>query len=116
MQIFVRSSNGSVAVQCLPTDKVEDVKCVIAERTGLKQPELAFNGRVLEDVCTLDDYLVADEATLEAYIPVLGGCVSLPFVCARHVAPSSVGFVMQHDIGCFILDPGQIGQLDNRVP
>ena len=73
MQIFVKSSVGSVAVQCLPTDKVEDVKCIISERTGLKEPELAYNGRVMEDVCTLDDYLVSEEATLEAYVPVLGG-------------------------------------------
>ena len=73
MQIFVKSSAGSVPIQCLPSDKVEDVKCLISKRTGLKEPELAYNGRVLEDVCTLYDYLVSEEATLEAYVPVLGG-------------------------------------------
>ena len=94
MQIFVKSSAGSVAVQCLPSDKVEDVKCIISERTGLKEPELAYNGRVMEDVCTLDDYLVSEEATLEAYVPVLGGeyfpdefyvcsCISYSFLLSR---------------------------------
>jgi hypothetical protein len=77
MQIFVRSSAGSVAVQCLSSDKVEDVKSVISERTGLKEPELAYNGRVLEDVCTLDDYMVSEEATLDAYVPMLGGAHSI---------------------------------------
>ena len=82
MQIFVRSSAGSVAVQCLSSDRVEDVKSVISERTGLKEPELAYNGRVLEDVCTLDDYLVAEEATLDAYVPMLGGANQ--HICALH--------------------------------
>jgi hypothetical protein len=80
MQIFVKSSAGSVAVQCLPTDKIEDVKCMISERTGLKEPELAYNGRVMEDVCTLDDYLVSEEATLEAYVPVLGGTLAIKYI------------------------------------
>ncbi len=80
MQIFVRSSAGSVAVQCLSSDRVEDVKSVISERTGLKEPELAYNGRVLEDVCTLDDYLVSEEATLDAYVPMLGGAL----LCSLH--------------------------------
>merc|ERR1711966_256639 len=35
--------------------------------------ELAFNGRVLEDVCTVDDYEIVEAATLEAYVPMLGG-------------------------------------------
>jgi len=38
-----------------------------------KVKELSFGGRVLEDVCTLEDYAVSDEATLEAYVPMLGG-------------------------------------------
>mmetsp|Transcript_1380 Transcript_1380/g.3707 ORF Transcript_1380/g.3707 Transcript_1380/m.3707 type:complete len:146 (-) Transcript_1380:83-520(-) len=73
MQIFVRSSAGSLTVDCAPSDTVEELKNIVCSRTGLKEPELAYNGRILEDVCTLDDYSLAEQATLEAYVPVLGG-------------------------------------------
>jgi small subunit ribosomal protein S30e len=73
MQIFVKSSVGSERFECDGSESVEDIKERVSERTGLKGPELSFGGRVLEDVCTLEDYAVSDEATLEAYVPMLGG-------------------------------------------
>eukprot|EP00281_Chroomonas_sp_CCMP1168_P021974 CAMPEP_0206230518 /NCGR_PEP_ID=MMETSP0047_2-20121206/10308_1 /ASSEMBLY_ACC=CAM_ASM_000192 /TAXON_ID=195065 /ORGANISM="Chroomonas mesostigmatica_cf, Strain CCMP1168" /LENGTH=145 /DNA_ID=CAMNT_0053653959 /DNA_START=35 /DNA_END=472 /DNA_ORIENTATION=+ len=73
MQIFVRSSQGPVTLDCASCDTVEGVKEAVSQRTGLKKLELAFNGRVLEDVCTLEDYTVGEAATLEAYVPMLGG-------------------------------------------
>mmetsp|Transcript_50637 Transcript_50637/g.74243 ORF Transcript_50637/g.74243 Transcript_50637/m.74243 type:complete len:159 (+) Transcript_50637:19-495(+) len=73
MQIFIKSSAGSERFECEGAESVEDVKARLCERTGLKGPELSFNGRVLEDVCTLEDYEVCAEATLEAYVPMLGG-------------------------------------------
>jgi hypothetical protein len=69
----VRSSQGPVILNCDSADTVEELKGLVSERTGLKKIELAFNGRVLEDVCTLDDYSVEEAATLEAYVPMLGG-------------------------------------------
>ena len=73
MQIFIKSSAGSERYECDAAESVEDVKAKLCERTGLKGPELSYNGRVLEDVCTLEDYDVADEATIEAFVPMLGG-------------------------------------------
>jgi small subunit ribosomal protein S30e len=73
MQIFIKSSVGSERFECDSADSVEDVKLKLCERTGLKGPELAYNGRVLEDVCTLGDYDLCEDATLEAYVPMLGG-------------------------------------------
>eukprot|EP00802_Teleaulax_amphioxeia_P030008 Tamp_32348.p1 GENE.Tamp_32348~~Tamp_32348.p1 ORF type:complete len:145 (-),score=55.83 Tamp_32348:142-576(-) len=73
MQIFIRSSKGSEAIECEGGSSVEDIKTVLCERTGLKGAELSYNGRVLEDVCTLEDYDVEAEATIEAYVPLLGG-------------------------------------------
>jgi small subunit ribosomal protein S30e len=73
MQLFIKSSAGSERFECDAADTVEDLKAQLCARTGLKGPELAYNGRVLEDVCTLGDYDVDNEATLEAYVPMLGG-------------------------------------------
>merc|ERR1711966_69350 len=73
MQIFVRSSQGPVALDCDASTTVEGVKDMVSERTGLKGLELSFNGRVLEDVCTFDDYSIEEASTLEAYVPMLGG-------------------------------------------
>ena len=72
-QIFIKSSAGSERFEADAAESVEDLKLKLCERTGLKGPEITYNGRVLEDVCTLGDYDVAEEATLEAFVPMLGG-------------------------------------------
>ncbi|KAJ1467756.1 ribosomal protein S30-domain-containing protein [Baffinella frigidus] len=73
MQIFVKSSKGSDQYSVESSSTVEELKALVAGRTGLSGVELALNGRVLEDVCTLDDYEVNTEATVDAYVPLLGG-------------------------------------------
>lgn len=73
LQIFVRSSQGPVSLDCESCDSIEGIKEKVSGVTGLQKLELAYNGRVLEDVCTLGDYSVESAATLEAYVPMLGG-------------------------------------------
>ncbi len=73
MQIFVNSSVGNDAFNVNADETVEVLKASLAERTGLKGAELAYKGRVLEDICRLQDYDLEDQCTLEAYVPMLGG-------------------------------------------
>mmetsp|Transcript_28985 Transcript_28985/g.58402 ORF Transcript_28985/g.58402 Transcript_28985/m.58402 type:complete len:145 (-) Transcript_28985:210-644(-) len=73
MQIFINSSVGNDSFDVNADDTVEVLKSSLCERTGLKGAELSYNGRVLEDICRLEDYDVSDQCTLEAYVPMLGG-------------------------------------------
>ena len=80
MQIFINSSVGNDTFDVNANETVEALKASLVERTGLKNAELAYNGRVLEDICCLEDYDVSDQCTLEAYVPMLGGQCMLLFV------------------------------------
>lgn len=95
MQIFINSSVGNDTYEVNANDTVEVLKASLCEKTGLKGAELAYNGRVLEDICRLEDYEVADQCTLEAYVPMLGGQSAAftvsPCSCSRSVCRNARG-------------------------
>lgn len=71
MQIFVKTPTGTrIAIQCEPTDRIEDVKAQIATAEGLNAGQLilVFVNNILEDGNTLQDYSIQKDSTLYFYI------------------------------------------------
>ena len=71
MQVFVKlqveggSQQSTLEVE--PTDRIEDVREKIFEKTGIpaEQQVLTFNGEELEDGKTLQDYVIRKDSTLQ---------------------------------------------------
>ncbi|MGN1315433.1 MAG: ubiquitin-like protein [Acutalibacteraceae bacterium] len=71
MQLFLTIPEGStVTIEVEPTDRIEDVKIRIYDKTGIltEQQILFFGGTQLEDGNTLSDYNIQKESTLNLVI------------------------------------------------
>ena len=76
MQIFAKTMDGkTVAFEVFKTDKVVDVKKKIHEKIGLAPDEqkLVFQGGILEDEKTMDEYQVAEKSVINVVARLRGG-------------------------------------------
>eukprot|EP00296_Roombia_truncata_P009418 JP448012.1.p3 GENE.JP448012.1~~JP448012.1.p3 ORF type:complete len:143 (+),score=61.88 JP448012.1:32-430(+) len=74
MQIFVKA-NDTHALDVSPLDTVDSVVAQISAQGYPAECTLAYEGKVLQNICTLADYDIQAEATLSLDVPVLGGKV-----------------------------------------
>jgi len=75
MQIFVHHTGAPLAVEVASTDSIESLKQRLHQRSGLSTFELSYEGRLLDDLATVDDYSIPAEANLFLTVPVKGGKV-----------------------------------------
>ena len=67
MQIFVKTLTGKhITLEVEPTDRIEDVRAKIQEKTGVlsDRQQLIFAGKELENGNTLQDYSIQKDSTL----------------------------------------------------
>ena len=77
MQIFVKVLRGNeFSLEVEPWETINDVKTKIQHKEGLsldqQQVHLVFEGKQLENGCTLSDYNVQKESTLDLVILLKG--------------------------------------------
>eukprot|EP00294_Goniomonas_avonlea_P017390 CAMPEP_0114541570 /NCGR_PEP_ID=MMETSP0114-20121206/1375_1 /TAXON_ID=31324 /ORGANISM="Goniomonas sp, Strain m" /LENGTH=135 /DNA_ID=CAMNT_0001725815 /DNA_START=26 /DNA_END=433 /DNA_ORIENTATION=+ len=77
MQIFVHAQGAPVSVDVNGVDTIETLKRQLQTRTSISSSdmELVYDGRILEDLCTVEDYSLCAEANLNLILPVKGGKV-----------------------------------------
>lgn len=71
MQIFVKNRYGvKVTLEVEPSSTIEEVKTKIQDKTGWppENMRLLFLGKILEDGCTLSDYYIQKESTIQLCI------------------------------------------------
>ena len=66
MQIFVEIDARHITLEVEPTDRIEDIRDIIWEKTGIPvgDQEIIFAGNILEDGNTLQDYSIQKDSTL----------------------------------------------------
>ena len=76
MQIFVKTSTGKhITLEAEPTDRVEDVKLKVQDKEGIpiEMQTLTFQGKILEDGNTLQDYSIQKDSTIHLVLKQLDG-------------------------------------------
>ena len=65
MQIFVKTPTGAIiTLEVHPTNSIENIKQQFQDLIPTDQQHLIFDGKQLEDDCTLSDYDIQNESTL----------------------------------------------------
>lgn len=76
MQIFVKTPTGKhITLEAEPTDRVEDVKQKVQDKEGIptEMQTLKFQGKILEDGNTLQDYSIQKDSTIHLVLKRLDG-------------------------------------------
>lgn len=76
MQIFVKTPTGKhITLEAEPTDRVEDVKLKVQDKEGIpiEMQTLTFQGKILEDGNTLQDYSIQKDSTIHLVLKQLDG-------------------------------------------
>ena len=78
MQLFIRQSSGgssALTLDVLPSDSTENLKTKIENVTGTAtaSQRIYYNGTLLQDGFTIDDYNVQNESFLDLVVVVPGG-------------------------------------------
>jgi len=84
--IFVKDTTGrTLTLEVKPSDIMANVKTKIQDREGisLDRQRLVFAGRPLDDACTLQDYNIQRESTIDMLV---SGPMSVPAAASAVVA------------------------------